>query len=232
MITLFTAIKGMFWGFCLLFLLVIAFLSGANVTDRIGSLLPSNTHVKVNRVAQVVNPKLDKLETFYRKDEYKNQQAVIDEIRRDIRELCDDCKIASFYPSSAWDVSTFRNYLETRLSPEATSQNNQTYTISAVAAGLCFLISAYALIALFMLRANPQKLVTLIILLTPVVFIVLGISGYQMDSKYFYPQYGYDGKGLNNIFLSILAIFIVYPSVYAVLNKKQISLKEIFLLKS
>ena len=83
-----------------------------------------------------------------------------------------------------------------------------------------------------MLRANPQNLVILIILIAPIIPILLGFSGYQMDDKYFYPKFGYDGTGFNKILISFLAIFIVYPSVYAVLNKKQISLKEIFLLKA
>lgn len=232
--TLFTAIKGMLWGLFFLIFLSVAFLSADKSISNFKSFLPSDIHEKVANLTKVIGPKLNKLEPLdfsYRSQDYQNIKIISDEIRKDIQVICGDCQLTSFYVSSGWEVSSYGGYLERRMTSEATKENNQTYAISGASAALCLLLSLYGVWSLIKLRKNSLKLSFLIVFLTPIFFFLEALSNYQMNDKYFFPQFGYDGKGFTLLAYSFLSIFLLYPSLYAVISKKSISFKEIFLLK-
>lgn len=234
--TLFTAIKGMLWGFLFLLFLIVAFISGDKGISNFNKHLPNNVHEKVANLSTVINPKIDKLEklefsSHISSEDYKNIRILIDEIRKDIQVLCGDCQLTWFYPSTRWDVLSYGGYIEKRMTVQATRENNQTYAISTLSAAFCLLLSLYVLVSLIKLRENPLKLSFLVVILTPILFFLVSLSDYQMGDIYFSPQYGYDGKGFDMLAYSVLSMFLIYPSVYAVINKKKISFKEIVLLK-
>jgi hypothetical protein len=233
----FTTLKSMTWGLCILVLLILTIFSATGIAEDFGRRIPSDTHEKVAALYQVVRPKLIKLEDAYYSNqsstlirEQKNQLPI--EIREDIKRICENCQLKSFFPSSGYEVIALSTYLETRMKKDSTEENNITYTIAGISSLLEAILCIYLIIGLVKFRNNAKYASILILAGIPIVLCLLAGSSLYMDETWFYTKFGGPNeRNLNFLFFSVFYFFVGYPAIYAVAKKWHIGLKNVLSLK-
>jgi len=236
MSTFYTTLKSMAWGLCILVLLILTILSATGIVEDFGRRIPSDTHEKVAALYQVVRPKLIKLEDAY----YSNQSSTIIreqknrlpiEIREDIKSICENCQLKSFFPSSGYEVIAFSSYLETRMKKDRTEDNNITYTIAGISSLLEAILCIYLITGLVKFRNNAKYASILMLAGIPIVLSLLAGSNLYMDETWFYSKLGRDEQNIYYLFFSVIYVFVGYPAIYAVAKKWHIGLKNVLSLK-
>ena len=128
-----TAIKAMIWGALLLVFTLVVAVKIFTIDEKFEALLPVGTSKKVEQVYKVVAPKLDTLiNLYYQPNAQGKIPPLREEIKLDLQNLCSDCQLKNFFPTSGYDAISYDSYLKSRGSAETVSLNNTVYTISIV----------------------------------------------------------------------------------------------------
>lgn len=233
----FTVLKSMSWGFCILLLVILCAINATDISSDLSSRLPNDTHKKVANLYVIIKPKLDNLQNTYSSSQpsnlYQKTNKIADEITRDIASICGDCQLKSFFPSSSYEVISFRDYLEKRSQENATKENNSTYLIAAISSMLGTAFCIYLIAGLVRFRNNAKYALILVLGGIPIVLCLLAGSSLHMDETWFYTKFGGPNeRNLNFLFFGVFYFFVGYPAIYAVAKKWGIPLGKLFRLTS
>ena len=233
----FTVLKSMSWGFCLLILVIIGAISATDISTDLSKRLPNDTHKKVANLYAIIQPKLNNLQNAYSSSQpsnlYQQTNKIAVDIRKDIVSICGDCQLKSFFPSSSYDIISFRDYLEKRSQENATEENNSTYLIAATSSMLGTAFCIYLIAGLVRFRNNAKYALILVLVGIPIVLCLLAGSSLYMDETWFYTKFGGPNeRNVNFLFFSTFYFFVGYPAIYAVAKKWNIPLKKVIKLTS
>jgi len=237
MSTLLTVFKAAVWGLLLLFFILISSVHFIFSIEKIEKVYPENFSQRINETAQNLKPALDELERvliheYLSSKKSNDTRKLVEDINSGIDKLCGDCGLKKFYTPTLSDLTDFRGRLDTLGTPDLIKHANLYRKISFVFSILFTLTTLYIIAALIVHRNSWQKLLLLVTVSFPLLLIFLGLSSLRPNERYLYLELGEGSINTWFIILGVAYFFVVYPVVYVLLGKSELSAKKTIFLKN